>query len=157
MVLCRSITLTSGGVAACPAEAILGAKRTQLRPIPVTSVMLMAGMIPVTLGCRPGSEAWRAGLANMIIGGQVPWLRPNPLDHPRRLCHPRHRLALFHHPARAGLFPSAWTWNGRRSPTRSSSAERERFTAERRPAHADWQVGFSRSRRPGEGGRGRLD
>ena len=51
-------------------EAILGANHTRLRPILMTTVMLVAAMVPIALGQGPGSGA-RASMAKVIIGGQM--------------------------------------------------------------------------------------
>ncbi|MCB1277776.1 efflux RND transporter permease subunit [Prosthecobacter sp.] len=51
-------------------EAILQANRTRLRPILMTTLMLVASMIPIALGQGPGS-AGRASMAKVIIGGQM--------------------------------------------------------------------------------------
>lgn len=51
-------------------EAILTANRTRLRPILMTTVMLVAAMIPMALGQGPGT-AGRAGMAKVILGGQI--------------------------------------------------------------------------------------
>jgi HAE1 family hydrophobic/amphiphilic exporter-1 len=61
--------------------AILQANRTRLRPILMTTLMLVAGMIPIALGQGPGSAA-RASLAKVIIGGQVLSLLPTLLVTP---------------------------------------------------------------------------
>jgi hydrophobic/amphiphilic exporter-1 (mainly G- bacteria), HAE1 family len=50
--------------------AILEANKVRLRPILMTTVMLMAGMIPIALGVGPGTAS-RASLAKVIIGGQL--------------------------------------------------------------------------------------
>ena len=50
-------------------EAILEANRTRLRPILMTTVMLVAAMVPIALGRGPGAAA-RASMAKVIIGGQ---------------------------------------------------------------------------------------
>lgn len=50
-------------------EAILQANRTRLRPILMTTVMLVAAMVPMALGKGPGAAA-RAGMAKVILGGQ---------------------------------------------------------------------------------------
>ncbi len=49
--------------------AILEANHTRLRPILMTTVMLVAAMIPMAMGTGPGAAS-RAGLAKVIIGGQ---------------------------------------------------------------------------------------
>ena len=51
-------------------EAILQANRVRLRPILMTTLMLVASMIPIALGTGPGS-AGRAAMAKVIIGGQM--------------------------------------------------------------------------------------
>jgi HAE1 family hydrophobic/amphiphilic exporter-1 len=51
-------------------EAILEANHTRLRPILMTTVMLIAAMIPIALGQGPGAGA-RASMAKVIIGGQA--------------------------------------------------------------------------------------
>lgn len=51
-------------------EAILEANHVRLRPILMTTVMLVAAMIPIALGQGPGSGA-RASMAKVIIGGQL--------------------------------------------------------------------------------------
>ncbi|MBI5420632.1 MAG: efflux RND transporter permease subunit [Deltaproteobacteria bacterium] len=51
-------------------EAILGANSARLRPILMTTVTLIAAMIPIALGKGPGAAS-RASLAKVIIGGQA--------------------------------------------------------------------------------------
>jgi HAE1 family hydrophobic/amphiphilic exporter-1 len=51
-------------------EAILQANRVRLRPILMTTMMLVASMIPIALGTGPGSGG-RASMAKIIIGGQM--------------------------------------------------------------------------------------
>jgi len=51
-------------------EAIVGANATRLRPILMTTVMLVAAMIPMAMGTGPGAGA-RAGMAKVILGGQT--------------------------------------------------------------------------------------
>lgn len=51
-------------------EAILEANHTRLRPILMTTVMLVAAMVPMAMGQGPGAAS-RAGLAKVIIGGQT--------------------------------------------------------------------------------------
>lgn len=50
--------------------AILEANRARLRPILMTTMMLVASMIPIALGQGPGA-AGRASMAKVIIGGQM--------------------------------------------------------------------------------------
>jgi HAE1 family hydrophobic/amphiphilic exporter-1 len=51
-------------------KAILEANYTRLRPILMTTVMLIAAMVPIALGQGPGASA-RASMAKVIIGGQA--------------------------------------------------------------------------------------
>ncbi len=51
-------------------RAILEANRVRLRPILMTTVMLVFGMIPIALGRGPGSGS-RGSIARVIIGGQA--------------------------------------------------------------------------------------
>ena len=51
-------------------EAILEANHTRLRPILMTTVMLVAAMIPIAFGKGPGAGA-RSSMAKVIIGGQM--------------------------------------------------------------------------------------
>src|SRR5205085_2384422 len=51
-------------------QAILEANKVRLRPILMTTMMLVASMIPIALGKGPGS-AGRAAMAKVIIGGQM--------------------------------------------------------------------------------------
>lgn len=50
--------------------AIVEANRIRLRPILMTTVMLIAAMVPIALGQGPGAAA-RASMAKVIIGGQT--------------------------------------------------------------------------------------
>jgi HAE1 family hydrophobic/amphiphilic exporter-1 len=50
--------------------AILQANRVRLRPILMTTMLLVASMIPIALGKGPGA-AGRASMAKVIIGGQM--------------------------------------------------------------------------------------
>jgi HAE1 family hydrophobic/amphiphilic exporter-1 len=50
--------------------AILEANHVRLRPILMTTMMLIAGMIPIALGRGPGAGS-RASIAKVIIGGQA--------------------------------------------------------------------------------------
>jgi len=51
-------------------DAILRANRDRLRPILMTTLTLVAGMLPLALGTGPGSEERRA-VAVVVIGGQT--------------------------------------------------------------------------------------
>jgi HAE1 family hydrophobic/amphiphilic exporter-1 len=51
-------------------QAILEANRTRLRPILMTTVMLVAAMVPMALGRGPGAGS-RSSMAKVILGGQA--------------------------------------------------------------------------------------
>lgn len=60
-------TLRERGVALY--DAIIQANLTRLRPILMTTLTLIAGMLPIALGKGPGAAS-RASMAKVIIGGQ---------------------------------------------------------------------------------------
>ena len=51
-------------------QAILEANRVRLRPILMTTMMLVLGMIPIALGQGPGAGS-RSSIARVIVGGQM--------------------------------------------------------------------------------------
>jgi len=51
-------------------QAILKANQARLRPILMTTIMLVAAMIPIATGQGPGASA-RASMAKVILGGQA--------------------------------------------------------------------------------------
>ena len=67
---CRWTTRTCCGAGACPATRPSW-RRTEarLRPILMTTIMLVAAMIPIATGQGPGAGA-RASMAKVILGGQ---------------------------------------------------------------------------------------
>jgi hypothetical protein len=106
-------------------KAILEANHTRLRPILMTTVTLIAGMIPIALGTGPGAAS-RASMAKVIIGGQALCLLLSLLVTPvaysfrhNRGCHgqcserPPIRFRWKKRPER----PRAWPWiNGYYNP-----------------------------------------
>ncbi len=61
-------TLRAGGMA--HEEAILLANKVRLRPILMTTMLLVVSMVPIALGQGPGAGG-RASMAKVIIGGQM--------------------------------------------------------------------------------------
>jgi HAE1 family hydrophobic/amphiphilic exporter-1 len=51
-------------------EALIEAGRVRLRPILMTTLALIAGMIPVALGAGEGAD-FRAPLGRAVIGGTI--------------------------------------------------------------------------------------
>jgi HAE1 family hydrophobic/amphiphilic exporter-1 len=51
-------------------QALIEANHTRLRPILMTTFMLVAAMVPLAIGSGPGAGA-RASMAKVIIGGQL--------------------------------------------------------------------------------------
>jgi HAE1 family hydrophobic/amphiphilic exporter-1 len=89
-------------------EAILEANRTRLRPILMTTVMLVVAMIPMAIGEGPGSGT-RASLSKVILGGQALSLL----------------LTLLITPVAYSMFDdmgNIWGWIGRKFSKSSSAA-----------------------------------
>jgi hydrophobic/amphiphilic exporter-1 (mainly G- bacteria), HAE1 family len=61
-------SLRAGGMAR--ADAIMQGNRNRLRPILMTTLALVAGMLPLWVGTGPGAEERRA-IAVVVIGGQT--------------------------------------------------------------------------------------
>jgi hydrophobic/amphiphilic exporter-1 (mainly G- bacteria), HAE1 family len=96
------------------AEAILQANRDRLRPILMTTLALVAGMLPLWLGTGPGAEE-RHAIAVVVIGGQslsllltlivtpVSYSLLDDLAHSERWGRARARMASFRERASARL------------------------------------------------------
>jgi HAE1 family hydrophobic/amphiphilic exporter-1 len=105
-------------------QAILEANRVRLRPILMTTVMLIFGMLPIALGRGPGSGS-RGSIARVIIGGQALSLLITLLITPVA-------YSLFDDlgawlPARARAL-RAWIARARRAEGSAAAADVERLT-----------------------------
>src|SRR5437870_1546353 len=129
--------------------AILEANRVRLRPILMTTVMLVFGMVPIALGRGPGSGS-RGSIARVIIGGQALSLLITLLITPVA-------YSLFDH---LGHWLPAPPRRPRERPgsllTARPRARREPAEPERRRAAAAKEQGWARGPPRRGGGRARL-
>lgn len=87
-------------------DAIVEANKKRLRPILMTTLTLIAGMIPIAMGEGPGSAS-RASMAKVIIGGQALSLL----------------ITLLIVPVAYSLFDDFGTWRTRRKERSSQKHE----------------------------------
>jgi hydrophobic/amphiphilic exporter-1 (mainly G- bacteria), HAE1 family len=85
--------------------AVVEANRVRLRPILMTTLMLIAGMVPIALGVGPGAAS-RASMAKVIVGGQALSLL----------------LSLLVTPVAYSLFDDASKWLASRATRRTGAA-----------------------------------
>ncbi|MCL2646607.1 MAG: efflux RND transporter permease subunit [Phycisphaerales bacterium] len=83
-------------------NAVLEANKTRLRPILMTTCMLVAGMIPIALGQGDGAAS-RASMAKVIIGGQSLSLLLTLLVTPVAYTLFDNLAQLFRHKSNAGI------------------------------------------------------
>ena len=110
-------------------EAIVEAGRKRARPIVMTTIAMIAGMVPAALAIGDGGE-FRAPMAIAVIGGLAVWARNSPSRRCCRCssCPPRSAWSTT---SRAGWRAACGRW-----PARVTSRRRARRALDRGPRRA---------------------